>query len=102
MTKVSEKPQPFPVIHKNECKACDRCVISCKNNALEMSEDLNDSGYNYVKYTGVGCNGCGDCYYSCPEPLAIEVHIPKRKRKESTSEKNLNSEENLNSKKEGT
>jgi 2-oxoisovalerate ferredoxin oxidoreductase delta subunit len=48
-----------------------------------MGEDLNDSGYNYVKYAGVGCSGCGNCYYTCPEPLAVEVHIPKRKRSNS-------------------
>jgi 2-oxoisovalerate ferredoxin oxidoreductase delta subunit len=33
-----------------------------------------------VEYTGEGCTGCGDCYYTCPEPLAIEVHIPKRSK----------------------
>jgi 2-oxoisovalerate ferredoxin oxidoreductase delta subunit len=86
LTKPKDNPQPFPVIHKNECKGCNRCVISCKNNVLVMSEDLNDSSYNYVKYEGGECNGCGDCYYTCPEPLAIEVHIPKRKRENSSSE----------------
>jgi len=81
MVKSESNPQPFPIIHKNECKGCNRCVISCKNNALLISDDLNDNGYNYVKYKSEGCNGCGDCYYTCPEPLAIEVHIPKRKNK---------------------
>ncbi|MCL2157439.1 MAG: ferredoxin family protein [Methanobrevibacter sp.] len=81
MVKSKTKPQPFPIIHKNECKACDRCIISCKNKVLEISQELNDSGYNYVKYKGEGCNGCGDCYYTCPEPLAIEIHIPKKIRK---------------------
>ena len=85
MTKSKEKPQPFPVIHKNECKACDRCIIACKHDVLEMSTDLNDSGYNYAKYKGEGCNGCGDCYYTCPELLAIEVHIPTRKKKDKKS-----------------
>lgn len=80
LTKSKERPQPFPIIHKEECKSCNRCVISCKNNALELSKDLNESGYNYVVYKGKGCNGCGDCYYTCPEPLAVEIHIPKRKK----------------------
>lgn len=78
--KEDKKPQPYPVIHKNNCKACDRCILACKQNALSMSDDLNDIGYKYVKYVGEGCNGCGDCYYTCPEPLAIEVHIPKTKK----------------------
>ena len=90
MTKSKEIPDPFPVIHKNECKGCNRCIISCKNDVLLMSEDINDSGYNYVEYTGVGCNGCGDCYYTCPEPLAVEVHIPKRKKKNTNSENSTN------------
>lgn len=81
MVESKPKPKPFPIIHKNECKACDRCIIVCENNVLEMSKELNDTGYNYVKYKGEGCNGCGNCYYTCPEPLAIEVHIPKRKPK---------------------
>lgn len=79
MTESKSKPQPFPKIHKNECKSCNRCIISCENNVLEISENLNDSGYNYAKYKGEGCNGCGNCYYTCPEPLAIEIHIPLKK-----------------------
>ena len=90
LTKSKEIPQNFPVINKNECKACDRCVVSCKAKVLVMSENLNDSGYNYVEYKGEGCIGCGDCYYTCPEPLAIEVHIFKRKKSNSGT----NEEEN--------
>ncbi|MCC7554432.1 MAG: 4Fe-4S dicluster domain-containing protein [Methanobacteriaceae archaeon] len=75
-----KKPSPFPIIHKNECKACKRCIIACPLNLLELSEDLNENGYQYVKYKGEGCTGCGNCYYSCPEPLAIEVHTYKRKK----------------------
>ena len=86
MTKSKDKPQPFPVIHKNECKACNRCIVACKANVLVMSENLNDSAYNYVEYAGEGCKGCGDCYYTCPEPLAIEVHIPKRKSLNNVSD----------------
>ncbi|WP_409200914.1 ferredoxin family protein [Methanobrevibacter sp. DSM 116169] len=76
-----KRPSSYPVIHKNECKACERCIMDCPLKVLELSEDLNDNGYQYVKYTGENCNGCGNCYYACPEPLAIEVHSYKRKRK---------------------
>ncbi|GAA5819466.1 MAG: ketoisovalerate oxidoreductase subunit vorC [Methanobrevibacter sp. CfCl-M3] len=68
-----------PVIHKNECKGCKRCIIGCKKNAIELCNELNNLGYNYATYKGEGCNGCGDCYYTCPEPLAIEVYVSKRK-----------------------
>jgi NAD-dependent dihydropyrimidine dehydrogenase PreA subunit len=35
-----------------------------------------------VEYSGDGCIGCGACYYTCPEPLAIEVHIPQKDKAE--------------------
>jgi 2-oxoisovalerate ferredoxin oxidoreductase delta subunit len=70
---------PFPIIHKNECKACKRCIIACPQNVLELSEGLNDNGYQYAEYKGKGCTGCRDCYYTCPEPLAVEIHSFKRK-----------------------
>ncbi len=76
--KNSKKPRPYPVINYNECKACERCIISCPQEVLEMSMELNERGYHYVVYKGSNCSGCGNCYYTCPEPLAIEVHIPKK------------------------
>jgi 2-oxoisovalerate ferredoxin oxidoreductase delta subunit len=41
---------------------------------------MNERGYHYVEYLGEGCIGCAACYYVCPEPSAIEVHVPERKR----------------------
>ncbi|MDR3222430.1 MAG: ferredoxin family protein [Methanobrevibacter sp.] len=71
----------YPVIHKDECKGCKRCISECKENVIELCDELNNLGYNYAKYKGDGCIGCGDCYYTCPEPLAIEVYVSRRKRK---------------------
>jgi 2-oxoisovalerate ferredoxin oxidoreductase delta subunit len=76
-----EIPKPYIIIHKDECKGCERCIIGCKKNVIELCNELNNLGYNYAKYTGDGCIGCGDCYYTCPEPLAIEVYIPIKKKK---------------------
>lgn len=78
MSETKDKQSPYPVINKLECKACERCIIACKRDVLKMSNDVNLRGYHYVIFQGEGCTGCGDCYYTCPEPLAIEVHIPKR------------------------
>lgn len=61
------RPNSYPTIHKNECKACGRCVLACPFNLLELSEDLNKNGYQYVEYKGEGCTGCANCYYTCPE-----------------------------------
>lgn len=71
---MSELEKPYPVIHKLECKACGRCIAMCPKKVLKMSEDLNERGYTYAYYQGEGCVGCGNCFYTCPEPNAIEVH----------------------------
>lgn len=72
-----------PEIIALECKACGRCVAACPVNVLEMGTTLNERGYPYVIYKGEGCTGCANCFYSCPEPHAIRVHIV---RKEKTGE----------------
>ena len=75
------KKEPYPVFNKLECKACERCIIACSEGVLNMSEDVNERGYHYPVYIGNGCTGCGDCYYTCPEPLAVEIHIPRRRNR---------------------
>ncbi len=60
-------------INDLECKSCGRCVISCPVKVLEIGQTLNARGYHSGVYKGAGCRGCCNCYYSCPQPLAIEV-----------------------------
>lgn len=81
MSDNPEKKEPYPVINKIECKACERCIVACPKSVLKMSDELNERGYNYVEYVGEGCTGCANCYYTCPEPLAIEIHIPLKESK---------------------
>ena len=69
---------PYPVINIEECKGCERCVIACPEQALELSSEFNNAGYPYACYKGEGCVGCRDCYYTCPEPLAMELHSYKK------------------------
>lgn len=70
--------KPHPVINAIECKACERCILACPVNVLELSHEFNERGYRFIIYEGEGCTGCGGCYYTCPEPMAIEVHIPTK------------------------
>jgi len=79
---IRDKDKPYPVINALECKACERCLLACPADVLKMSEELNDRGYNFAVYKGDGCIGCGACYYTCPEPLAIEVHVPQKEKGE--------------------
>jgi len=79
---IRDKDKPYPVINSLECKACERCLEACPVEVLKMGDELNDRGYKYAVYAGDGCIGCGACYYTCPEPLAIEVHIPQKEKAE--------------------
>ena len=86
MSEKIQKKEPYPVINTLECKACGRCVLACRKGVLKLSDDTNERGYRYVVYKGEGCSGCGDCYYTSPEPLAIKVHIPKKDKKDKENE----------------
>jgi 2-oxoisovalerate ferredoxin oxidoreductase delta subunit len=68
--------KPYPVIHEIECKSCGRCVVACPKKVLEIGSALNARGYAYALYKGDGCTGCTNCFYTCPEPNAVEVRIP--------------------------
>jgi acetyl-CoA synthetase len=77
---IRDKDKPYPLINILECKACGRCLEACPVNVLKMGEELNARGYNFAVYAGDGCIGCANCYYTCPEPLAIEVHVPQKEK----------------------
>lgn len=78
MTKNMDDKETRPVINIIECKACGRCVLACPKDVLEISDEINERGYHYAVYKGSGCIGCGNCFYTCPEPHAIEVHKPEK------------------------
>ena len=61
-------------IKQQECKGCNLCIKECPCKVLDLSQDLNDSGYRYcVVKKPESYIGCGICYYSCPEPGTISV-----------------------------
>jgi NAD-dependent dihydropyrimidine dehydrogenase PreA subunit len=68
----------FPVINSELCKGCKRCIVGCPQNAILLSDEMNNAGYQYAYYSGNGCTGCKDCYFTCPEPLTLEVHQYKK------------------------
>lgn len=73
-----DKNKPYPVIVPLECKSCSRCVVACPKQCLVIGKTLNERGYFAAEYVGEGCVGCASCFYSCPEPNAIQIHIPQR------------------------
>ena len=66
---------PFPEIDPDICKGCKLCVASCPKGVLVISEKLNSKGFHYSEYVGEGCIGCGNCFYTCPEPSAVTVYL---------------------------
>jgi len=66
--------------HKNhieidpaQCKGCKLCIEACPQGCIASGTELNDMGYQCVKFENHDCNACGLCYYACPEPGAITV-----------------------------
>ncbi len=74
-----DKTRPYPLINPLECKSCGRCVAACPQKVLAIGQVLNDRGYFPAYYLGQGCIGCANCFYACPEPHAIVIHIPSKK-----------------------
>jgi len=74
-----DKTKPYPVINPLECKSCGRCVAACPQKVLAIGDVLNERGYHAAIYLGHGCIGCATCFYTCPEPHAIEIHLPPKK-----------------------
>jgi NAD-dependent dihydropyrimidine dehydrogenase PreA subunit len=56
------------------CKECLLCIEACAPDVLKVADALNKMGYHPVEYIGEGCNGCGVCFYVCPEPGTIKVY----------------------------
>ena len=73
-----DKTKPYPLINSLECKSCGRCVEACPKKCLAIGTELNARGFKPVVYQGTGCVGCATCFYACPEPWALEVHIPQK------------------------
>jgi len=70
--------ESHPIIDREECKGCGRCIDACLKGCLRFSEKMNAKGYIPAEYTGQGCTACGICFYNCPEPYAIEVYKKKK------------------------
>ncbi|MEG0912796.1 MAG: 4Fe-4S binding protein [Oscillospiraceae bacterium] len=52
---------------KERCKGCGYCVNFCPKQALSVSEEINEKGYNPVQLDREKCIVCGICYNVCPD-----------------------------------
>ncbi len=61
-------------IDRERCKGCHLCILACPRNLIEVSQDLNGSGYYpAVPKETIECTACGMCWQVCPD-TAITVY----------------------------
>lgn len=65
-------PRGALVIDTERCKGCELCITACPPRVLEMSEDVNGSGYRFP-LLHAGCTGCTACQLVCPDAV-FEVY----------------------------
>ena len=55
-------------VNIERCKGCDLCVVSCPSDALGLSKEVNNKGYNFAIVTNPDeCTGCANCGFVCPD-----------------------------------
>ncbi len=62
-------------IFLERCKACAICVEMCKDELIEIGDELNTAGYKYAVFIDdeEKCKACRICAEMCPD-VAIEVY----------------------------
>lgn len=58
-----------PVIDKNKCISCMRCVSFCPDMAIRAKEVTDENGLQKMKIDSIDldhCKGCGICANECP------------------------------------
>jgi 2-oxoglutarate ferredoxin oxidoreductase subunit delta len=68
----------FIKVDRDRCKGCHLCIEVCPRSVIEVSNELNKTGYAPAEFIenpedGKGCNACTMCAVVCPD-LAIEVY----------------------------
>jgi 2-oxoglutarate ferredoxin oxidoreductase subunit delta len=65
---------PKVEVLKEFCKSCLYCIKVCPNKVLDVANEVNLKGYQYVRPVAPdACTGCALCATMCPDS-AIEVY----------------------------
>lgn len=77
-----------------KCKGCELCIEACKEDALVLSEKLNNKGYKYVIANNDLCTGCVNCALVCPDAVITVYRTGAKKKKiEITPDERKNEKE---------
>ena len=60
------------------CKGCELCLTACRENVLQLSEQINRKGYRYMIADNSKCTGCVNCALVCPDAV-ITVYRTRKK-----------------------
>lgn len=53
-------------IDVDQCKGCELCIAACRPGVLEMSTEINATGYRFP-LLAAGCTACRACRDVCPD-----------------------------------
>ena len=54
-------------MNPKRCKGCGYCINACPQDALSVSDFVNEKGYNTVQVDETKCVACGMCYRVFPD-----------------------------------
>ena len=63
------KVKGYITIDIKKCKGCELCIAECPPQALIMSSQINQNGYQYAVLAEDTCTGCTNCALVCPEAI---------------------------------
>jgi len=77
----------LPIINKEKCTACGKCVAACPKQVIELglmskavviSCHSRDKGIDVKKKCQVGCIACGICVRTCPvDAIKIDNNLAR-------------------------
>ena len=68
------------------CKGCELCIVSCPQESLGLSSQINLNGYKFAELVKDNCTGCVNCAIICPESAITVYRQPKSAKKNKTAE----------------
>lgn len=64
------------VVDIERCKGCNLCVVSCPENVISLSREVNAKGYNYAYMEHPeSCTGCSNCGIICPDGVITVYRV---------------------------
>ncbi len=84
---ITMSPDNLPIISKEKCTACGKCVAACPKQVIEIAQaskavviscHSRDKGVDTKKKCQVGCIACGMCVRTCPvDAIKIENNLAR-------------------------